>query len=75
MLSRRRFPDVITHSVDDDSGAVGVAYDSDLPPIAFVLGRRRKERRDPQTGRKEIKMLVLLLVQVFSYHKYLFLFR
>jgi hypothetical protein len=28
MLSRRRFPDVITHPVDDDSCAVGIAYDT-----------------------------------------------
>ena len=28
MLSRRRFLEVITHAVDDDSCAVGVAYDT-----------------------------------------------
>src|SRR5208282_2361916 len=38
MLSRRRFPDVIANPVDDDSRAVGIAYDTAerFPDLANV---------------------------------------
>ena len=38
MLSQRRFPDVVTHPIDDDSCAVGIAYNTAerFPDLAQV---------------------------------------
>ena len=40
MLSRRRFLNVITHPVDDDARAVGIAYDTAerFPDLTQVCG-------------------------------------